>query len=153
MFAAHISTDKKRKQSVWQHCKNTSEICADNCDSFEAYNIGKLVGLLHDMGKFCRDFDNYIRGSSKFRRGEIDHSYAGAKFITEISDKEFELTARLVARVIISHHGLHDWADENCREYFSIRISNNKNYSQIRENIKNTISEEEIQDLLTAIPV
>ena len=148
MFAAHISHDKKREQSVWQHCTNTSEICADICDLFGAYNIGKLVGLLHDMGKLCHEFDSYVRGNSKFRRGEIDHSYAGAKFITEISDKEFKMTARLIARVIISHHGLHDWVDENCRNYFNIRISNDKNYRQIRENIKNTISEEEIQDLL-----
>ena len=87
MFAAHISADLKRVQSVQEHCENTAGYCARYCSVFGAENIGRLSGLLHDAGKLCTDFDNYIRGLSKFSRGEIDHSYAGAKFITEIINK------------------------------------------------------------------
>ena len=120
MFTAHISTDMKREQSVQEHCRNTAELCGGYCKLFGAENIGRLSGLLHDIGKLCFDFDNYIRGISEFSRGEIDHSYAGAKFITENSDKAHAGVARLIARVIISHHGLHDWVDDNCRDYFHI---------------------------------
>ncbi len=77
MFAAHISEGKEREQSVREHCRNTAELCAGYCKLFGAENIGRLSGLLHDAGKLCSDFDNYIRGISGFSRGEIDHSYFG----------------------------------------------------------------------------
>ena len=148
MFAAHISSNKTREQSVMEHCRNTSEICALYCKHFNAENLGKLAGLLHDAGKLCSDFDRYIRGDSGFSRGEIDHSYAGARFITETADKEFIGTARLIARVIISHHGLHDWIGENCRDYFKERITNDKNYDEIKSNIEQVISKDELHELL-----
>lgn len=148
MFAAHISSDKKSEQSVREHCWNTAERCEMYCGQFNAGSIGKLSGLLHDAGKLCSDFDSYIRGSSKFSRGDIDHSYAGARYITEIAEKEYQGVSRLIARVIISHHGLHDWVDENCRDYFHIRIANTKNYDEIKNGIEQLISAHEINELL-----
>lgn len=146
MLIAHISKDKKRKQSVQEHCINTAILSAGYCTLFGTENIGYLAGLLHDAGKLCTDFDNYIRGDNKFRRGEIDHSYAGAKYITEIAEHEYEKVARLIARVIISHHGLHDWVDDNCRDYFKLRILNDKNYAQIKNNISKIALENDIID-------
>ena len=148
MFAAHISADSRREQSVQEHCRNTAELCAGYCKIADAENIGRLAGLLHDAGKLCNDFDNYIRGISRFSRGEIDHSYAGAKYITENTDKVHAGVSRLIARVIISHHGLHDWVDENCKDYFNIRIANDRNYSQIKQNILLTIDADEFDELL-----
>ena len=148
MFAAHISADIRREQSVQEHCRNTAELCAGYCKIAGAENIGRLAGLLHDAGKLCSDFDNYIRGISRFSRGEIDHSYAGAKYITENADKVHAGVSRLIARVIISHHGLHDWVDENCKDYFNIRIANDKNYGQIKQNILLTIGADEFDELL-----
>lgn len=148
MFAAHISADSRREQSVQEHCRNTAELCAGYCKIVGAENIGRLAGLLHDAGKLCNDFDNYIRGISRFSRGEIDHSYAGAKYITENTDKVHAGVSRLIARVIISHHGLHDWVDENCKDYFNIRIANDKNYGQIKQNILLTIGADEFDELL-----
>ena len=148
MFAAHISADGMREQSVAEHCRNTAELCAGYCRSFGAEHIGRLAGMLHDAGKLCDDFDDYIRGSTKFSRGGIDHSYAGARFIKENTDKERSGVARFIARVIISHHGLHDWVDENCRDYFGIRISNDKNYEQIKENISLILNRDEFEELI-----
>ncbi|MBR4346767.1 MAG: CRISPR-associated helicase Cas3' [Oscillospiraceae bacterium] len=148
MFAAHISADSRREQSVHEHCRNTAELCAGYCKIVGAENIGRLAGLLHDAGKLCNDFDNYIRGISRFSRGEIDHSYAGAKYITENTDKVHAGVSRLIARVIISHHGLHDWVDENCKDYFKSRIANDKNYGQIKQNILLTIGADEFDELL-----
>lgn len=148
MFAAHISADIRREQPVQEHCRNTAELCAGYCKIVGAENIGRLAGLLHDAGKLCNDFDNYIRGISRFSRGEIDHSYAGAKYITENTDKVYAGVSRLIARVIISHHGLHDWVDENCKDYFNIRIANDKNYGQIKQNILLTIGTDEFDELL-----
>lgn len=145
-FAAHI--EGERIQTVQKHCFDTSQLCAEYCSLFDAENIGKLQGLLHDAGKLCEEFDSYIRGNSSARRGEIDHSYAGAKFITEISDDECRGAALIIARTIISHHGLHDWVDEKCRNYFSERISRTKKYDQIKANIICIADESEIKELL-----
>lgn len=145
-YAAHISQD--RVQSVRAHCTNTAELCSKYCSAFGAESIGRLAGLLHDAGKLCSDFDLYIRHETDTKRGEIDHSYAGAKFIMDCSDKETSGAARLIARVIISHHGLHDWVDENCKDYFNIRISNTKNYEQIKDNIPMLIDDTALRKLL-----
>ena len=148
MFAAHISEDKKREQSVQEHCLAAAVSCAEYCRLFNAENIGRLCGLLHDAGKLCTDFDDYIRGRNSMRRGSIDHSYAGAKYIAEIADRDHSTVARLIARVIISHHGIHDWVDQDCRDYFNMRISNDERYDEIKNNIHLIASEEEISALL-----
>lgn len=148
MFAAHISYDKKSEQSVQEHCRNTAELCAEYCSIFEAECIGRLAGALHDAGKLCTDFDKYIKGDSHFSRGEIDHCYAGAKYIMEKAQPEHSGVARFIARVIISHHGLHDWIDENCKDYFNIRISKDENYEQIKANIPLIINDNEFDGLL-----
>lgn len=145
-FTAHIS--QGRKQSVKEHCENTARLCAEYCAVFKAENIGMLAGLLHDAGKLCTDFDRYINGDDSFKRGDIDHSYAGAKYIMEIADSEYSGAARLIGRIIISHHGLHDWVDENCRDYFSFRLGYDRNYEQIKQNISLVASEDEIHSLL-----
>lgn len=147
-FTAHVSGE--RVQSVKEHCENTAKLCAEYCSVFNAANIGRLAGLLHDAGKMCSDFDGYINGVNGYKRGEIDHSYAGAKYITEIADKDCSGVARLIARVIISHHGMHDWVDDNCRDYCCARLSNNRNYMQIKSNISLLASSDEIRKLLKA---
>ncbi|MBQ5988713.1 MAG: CRISPR-associated helicase Cas3' [Oscillospiraceae bacterium] len=147
-YAAHISEDKKREQSVKEHCQETARLCSMYCSDFGAENIGKVAGLLHDAGKLCRDFDYYIRGNSSKARGAIDHSYAGAKYIMEIAADENRGVARLIARVIISHHGLHDWIDDDCEDYFSKRISNDENYEEVKEAISSVVSIDEFKALL-----
>ena len=50
-------------------------------------NISELQSILHDIGKFCNDFEDYINGNSRFKRGDIDHSFAGARYIIELADE------------------------------------------------------------------
>lgn len=145
-YAAHISDD--RIQTVEEHCRNTADLCQKFCMSFGAENIGRVQGLFHDIGKMTVDFNNYIRGISSASRGEIDHSYAGAKYLTEISDNKNSGVLSLIARTIISHHGLHDWVDSNCCDYFQKRISADYDYEKVKENIKSVVSEEELTELL-----
>ena len=88
-----------------------------------------LQGILHDAGKLCTDFTEYIRGKSDAKRGEIDHSYMGAKYLANLAIelyKESRLNpdaALLIGRTILSHHGLHDWLTEDGENYFEKRTS------------------------------
>ena len=127
-YVAHISEDRSRIQTVEEHCINVSNMCATNCEKFGAYHIGKIAGILHDIGKFCTRFNEYILGNSNARRGEIDHSYAGAKYVMDFTDKynvkqQYLPMIILIAHVIISHHGIHDWITEDFEDYLQYRIS------------------------------
>lgn len=145
-FAAHINGEKV--QTVQEHCLNTAKLCAKYCTAFNAANIGYIQGILHDAGKLSVEFNNYIRGLSESRRGDIDHSFAGAKYIMEITDKKNLNLSMLIARTIISHHGLHDWVDNKCRDYFRERTAKTQEYENIKSNIVLIAEENELSVLL-----
>ena len=105
-FIAHIKNGCI--QTVSEHSLNTAELCECYASSFECGNIGRIQGLLHDAGKLTIEFNSYIKGESGAARGSIDHSYAGARYLDEISlNCKHRKAAQLAARTIISHHGLH----------------------------------------------
>lgn len=145
-FAAHIRNDLV--QTVQEHCNNTAKLCAEYCSLFGAENIGRLQGIIHDAGKLTPEFNDYIRSNSNAKRGDIDHSYAGAKYITEAFGEDYRDISHLIARTIISHHGLHDWVDSNCKDYFSKRIMTDQNYKSVVENIESLISKNELCELI-----
>lgn len=53
-----------------------------------------------------------------------------------------------MAHTIISHHGLNDWVDDNCDDYFSRRISKNDNYHEVITNISEITDGENVDSLL-----
>ena len=153
-YVAHISEDRSRIQTVEEHCINVSNMCATNCEKFGAYHIGKIAGILHDIGKFCTRFNEYILGNSNARRGEIDHSYAGAKYVMDFTDKynvkqQYLPMIILLAHVIISHHGIHDWITEDFEDYLQYRISKDDNYGEIAFNTSRMISDDVFLELLS----
>ena len=150
VYAAHINDDKI--QTVGEHCRNTAEMAAEFARVFDAENIGRLQGLLHDIGKLCEKFSRYIMGESSTKRGEIDHSFAGAKYLCKIADKadpkRFCSVSRLIARTIISHHGLNDWLEPNGVDYFLKRTGKTEFYDEIRKNADEIFPEKELLSLL-----
>ncbi len=132
MFIAHIREDGT-KQSVREHLENVSLLCAEACEKISLENLGRLIGLLHDMGKETEEFKSYIIYSflhpeDKSQRGTVDHSTAGAKFIYKTyyrSKNPYEkLTAQIICLVICSHHGgLIDCIDLELRDKFTTRMN------------------------------
>ena len=57
-------------------------------------------------------------------------------------------TAQLIARIIISHHGLHDWWTDKCKNYYKNRCSKQERYKEINDNIKQFISDNELNKIL-----
>lgn len=150
---AHIRKTDKKEQTVKQHCLETSMLCAEYASSIGAESIGKIQGLLHDIGKLTSRFERYIKGNTpEMRRGEIDHSYAGARRVVEIAggmnNKGIEDVARLIAHTIISHHGLHNWLDSDNRDYMSLRIAKDEGYKEILSAAEEIVSQNELRDLL-----
>ena len=124
-FIAHISENNERIQTVREHIFETARLCSEFGKDLCIENICYLSGLLHDIGKLTQDFTDYIQGKNNYSRGEIDHAFAGAKYLFDFVSAEFpgnkmtEETAKLISRVIISHHGIHDWFDKDGNDYFN----------------------------------
>lgn len=150
-FLAHISADG-REQTVAEHLQNVAELSAEKGRCIGVENLAYLQAIIHDFGKLNGDFTEYISGKNSIRRGEIDHSYAGAKYIYELAEKSPSIlskeAARLAARTVISHHGLHDWLDSDGNDYFIERISKTQRYDCIKENIGGIISDGELLSIL-----
>ena len=43
-----------RIQTLEEHSRNTAQLCAVMCRPFGLEKLGRLIGLLHDMGKSAR---------------------------------------------------------------------------------------------------
>lgn len=153
-FTAHIREDKGEMicQSVYVHCENVENRSAAYASSFQASGLAELAGILHDAGKLCKDFDDYIHGRNELTRGSIDHCFAGARFLTEFANKTGNRkvieTVETPARAIMSHHGIHDWIEEDGNDYFQSRVKKEERYSEIESNIRNMISENDLLRLL-----
>ncbi len=151
-YTAHIRVDDEKRQSVKEHCDSTAEKGKKYAEKFGAGKIAYIQGILHDAGKLTDKFNEYVCGNSDCKRGEIDHSYAGARYLFELACKadraDIIHVSKLIARTIISHHGLHDWISDEGEDYFSQRASKDDFYEEILGNVSELCSEAELMKLL-----
>ena len=73
-YIAHLTEDK-RIQKLVDHCKNAAKLAGDFAKAFDEEKVGYQTGLLHDVGKYSNEFQNYIRGNGS----SPDHSTAGCQ--------------------------------------------------------------------------
>lgn len=152
-YAAHIRESDKAEQTVADHLRGTAGLAEKYAGKIGIAKLEKLAALIHDMGKYTAKFNDYIHGVGNHYRGEIDHSCAGAKFIceaaAEIGGPVSAETAAFIARIIISHHGLHDWLDEEGNDRLSKRISKDDGYKEAYSAFSEKLGDE-INGLLKA---
>lgn len=121
-YIAHIRDSDKEVQPVETHLFETSEIARRLAAKIGFELCGKLLGLMHDFGKFSEAFLSYICSSAgllnpdldeeesiKGDKRKIDHSTAGAQWIYHrISSDKYnagELCRQILGLCIASHHG------------------------------------------------
>ncbi len=98
MYIAHTREIDSEIQSVEEHLENTANKAKQFGDSFNNGNYAYICGMVHDLGKYSKDFQNKIINNSNIR---VDHSTAGAIEI----NKKIELFGKLLAYCIAGHHG------------------------------------------------
>lgn len=143
---AHISGS--RTETTEHHLKSTAETGVKLAEGLGITAIIKLICLLHDMGKLCTAFNDYIHGNGGYKRGDIDHCYAGAKYILSLAEPQQSNTALFIARVILSHHSLHDWLKSNGVDYLKERTSKDEFYDEIVAAYESLFPREETRKLL-----
>lgn len=124
---AHITVTRKGEkieikevQTVEEHCRETAVYAAETLRAVGLGEVGKITGLLHDMGKSCENFESYLKAgcgvseedSEAPGKSDYPHSHAGARYLIErrekISDKARKIALEYMAEAILAHHGLHD---------------------------------------------
>ncbi len=147
-YTAHIRKSDRMEQSVEEHCRQTAKLAAQYGSSVGLEKTAEVAGCLHDIGKLTSTFNNYIHGENSCKRGDIDHSFAGAKYLEEFSlpfeDANLRKTISLIGRVILSHHGLHDWVDKDGQDTYSRRTEEDGEYAEIVRNFETSALSEEL---------
>jgi CRISPR-associated endonuclease/helicase Cas3 len=114
---AHAAKDGdgnwREPHDLAEHLSSVAALAADFARAFGP-ELARLAGRWHDLGKYRRRFQNYIRLASGFEAdahikgeaGKAPHSTAGALLATD----RFGVAGRVLAYLIAGHHaGLADW--------------------------------------------
>ncbi|MDG2957709.1 CRISPR-associated helicase Cas3' [Exercitatus varius] len=121
-FVAHIREVDKYQQAVQTHLTETAAIARELAAKLDLPEVGELLGLMHDFGKYSQAFQEYIKAATGVNPdvdvedmlpngSKIDHSTAGAQWVYSRL-KKFgaqngigELVGQMLGLCIASHHG------------------------------------------------
>lgn len=132
-YIAHIRDSDDEIQTAYQHAKGVSDRCAECAGAIGFSSMGRLMGFLHDMGKSKQEFAGYIEYTHAHpddlsRRGSVNHSAAGARYLYErfgdSKDPIERLAAQMLAQAVCSHHhrSVIDTIDPEGEDIFRKRI-------------------------------
>lgn len=126
IYPAHYRITDDKIQTVEGHLTGVSSLCSEYAKEHNFKWTGKLLGLLHDLGKFTEEFKNYItEGIRREKEGlprlskTVDHGKYGAIFIYEHYPKNNpgdQIMAEMLEMVICYHHGgLEDYITDDLK--------------------------------------
>ncbi len=142
------------EQTLDAHLTEVGEIAAHLAKKINVTEAGKLLGLLHDFGKYSQEFQQYIGSATgkinpdedeyvafKSLKGRVDHSSAGAQWIWENCQKWGErgqLVGQILSLCIASHHsGIIDCLKPDGENGFLNRMRKPDNKTHKDECLKN----------------
>jgi CRISPR-associated endonuclease/helicase Cas3 len=139
---AHVRQSDRQTQTLTEHLRAVARLTGQFAGVIGLTEAGEALGLLHDLGKASRQFQNYLLSHEGFiapdtddfidaraMRGRIDHSTAGAQLIYDSlwnkGPKE-RAAAQVLALCIASHHsGLIDCVTPKGEDDFQRRMLKN----------------------------
>lgn len=135
---AHVRSTDRCVQSLEAHLDETATFCRSFASKLGLPQSGRLLGLLHDIGKYSCDFQLYIRDvtgmngdsaqkAAAAKQGTIDHATAGAQLVWDAHSANRIPTAlaQILSVVIMSHHsrsGMTDFVDLSGSSPFLTRL-------------------------------
>ncbi len=137
---AHYRKNDNTEHLVEDHLQGVGLLAAQFAGKLNLSSAGELIGLVHDLGKLSKEFQDYIRSEIGLemcdeddnvdaggRRGKVDHSSSGAQYIWQTLSARGPLELRLaqiLALCVASHHsGLIDCLDAEGDDIFSRRMN------------------------------
>ena len=152
-FLAHLESDGRR-QLLRDHLLAVSQATGRRAEKIGIGAAGATIGLLHDLGKYSCDFQQYLRRMAldqdteepRPARGTIDHSTAGAQTIWRGLKAKGTLegvVGEILSLCIASHHsGLIDCIAPDSTDKFSRRMckaDSESHYDEARENAERQV--------------
>ena len=153
-YVAHYRKQDESSQSLEEHLLGVSKMAEAFASKVGLKKQGELIGLLHDLGKYSSEFQNYLGSAvgvinpdeddfvdARGRRGKVDHSTAGAQFVWEkLSERgqAGEVVGQILALCIASHHsGLIDCLSSDTNglgeDKFTGRMQKSDHRTHLRE--------------------
>jgi CRISPR-associated endonuclease/helicase Cas3 len=120
-YYAHSENDLNEKHSLSKHLQQTAELMESFACKQDYKTTFKITGLLHDLGKYQPEFQNYLVVGGK--RGSVPHSSWGAGYARILRFIEASIA-------IDGHHkGLPDISDwkNDTESFYRDDIPNFKN--------------------------
>lgn len=138
-FPAHVRKSDGVEQSIAAHCAGVARLAGENAGPLGLSHAAYLLGLLHDWGKACPEFRDYLRSATGARdqdsdgfvdaarmKGKIDHSTAAAQWLWEqgvARGTQALPAAQALALCLASHHsGLIDCLSPEGQDQFRRRV-------------------------------
>lgn len=168
-FIAHRRTTDGEIQPVMDHLFEVAQLSRQFANKLGVPDLGELLGLLHDIGKYSQDFQNYIQSAtdllnpdidddfvdSRSLKGKIDHSSAGAQWIWErfrhYKSGQFPIgkyAGQILALCLASHHsGMIDCLRPDGKVVFLDRIAKDDDRTHLQECLR--VADEKIIKALT----
>lgn len=147
-FIAHA---KQKDDGEWddphlleEHLHEVAKLAAEFSRTFGSSDWGYLAGIWHDLGKYQRAFQDYIRNKSGFERenahveqGRVTHSTAGAIHAVETLSP---VLGHVIAYLIAGHHaGLADWDGTQSSLKYRLKDGDAEYKASLLQNISSEI--------------
>lgn len=103
MNAAHTPNSLGEWHPLDAHLRNTAELAAEFTSKFGVQDLGKLCGLLHDVGKASTEFQKYLKQlhSGAKPHKSPDHKKVGAASCVQLLPQGI---GDLISFAILGHH-------------------------------------------------
>ena len=106
-YIAHKRECDGATQSLTDHLQGVAQKAASKLTPIGFPKCGELIGIVHDIGKTSKEYQNYITGKTSEK---VDHSTAGGQKILAQSGKSSkeQLIGEILSNCVYWHHGLDD---------------------------------------------
>jgi len=121
VFIAHHRESDGATQPLASHLLGVAARSSRFAEKIGLADQGELIGLLHDLGKYSDQFQNYLKSAvgllnqdddeefvdARGLKGKVDHSTAGAQLVwSELSKQGLlgKIVGQVLALCIASHH-------------------------------------------------
>ena len=161
-YIAHVRKADGQIQTLEDHLRETADLCSLFASVIGLPLCGRLLGLIHDLGKYSAAFQKYIRNVTGINgeaaqldgekdRGNVDHATSGAQYIWDAytSKRIPGSLAQILSVVIMSHHsrsGMKDFVDLTGKSPFIKRLQRDS-----RDTHKTEAAEKAAVEILTEI--
>lgn len=134
--AAHIRDNTV--QTVKEHLRNVAEISSENAADMGLKNTLYACGLVHDIGKYSDEFNDYIhKAVNNEETSQVIHTFAGVRYLLRYDshfggeNKSGDVAAEIMACAVGSHHSLFNLLNDKRESGFVYRMEKQPEYDKM----------------------